>query len=351
MASQPLAPSATTSKRSSVSRRARTENLTTGESSTTITRTRRSGALLLAGAWPIASTLRHGGCMARHGQAGTKCRDGEPCEVLRSLRRRRVTIAAVSAAGAVLAGLCSPALAGSRTAPRHNAETMPWLHVEHPAGALPVIQDEGGRTVVLRGVNASGFEDDWYRTADGTQHVAPFWPEDPAAFDGTCPTNSHLITEPALCEVDAGKPQFAQSSAPGSRNDFAQMRSLGWNVVRLTINWSALEPTPGHYDGVYLDRMAQVVRWAAEQHIYVLLDMHEDNYSRFIPLDTSVAAEPLVGPTPEGGNHADGAPPWAILTDGEPSSGLFGQPPFNALVEAAFTSFWANRTAPVPQGD
>jgi len=46
-------------------------------------------------------------------------------------------------------------------------------------------------------VNASGFEDDWYRTSDGTQHVAPFWSEDPTAFNGTCPTNSHLISEPA----------------------------------------------------------------------------------------------------------------------------------------------------------
>ena len=75
---------------------------------------------------------------------------------------------------------------------------------------------------------------------------------------------------------------FAQSTAPGSGDDFAQMRALGFNVVRLVLNWSQLEPTAGTYSATYLDRVAQVVGWARQQGIYVILDMHQDQYSRYI---------------------------------------------------------------------
>jgi endoglycosylceramidase len=47
--------------------------------------------------------------------------------------------------------------------------------------------------------------------------------------------------------------------------------------------------------------------------------------------------------TPGSGNHAAGAPPWAIVTDGEPSAALLGIDFTNAYMEAAFTSFWLNR--------
>jgi endoglycosylceramidase len=54
---------------------------------------------------------------------------------------------------------------------------------------------------------------------------------------------------------------------------------------------------------------------------------------------------------PGSGNHAAGAPPWAIVTDGEPSTALLGQDFTNAQMEAAWTSFWLNRRVAVPQGE
>jgi endoglycosylceramidase len=205
--------------------------------------------------------------------------------------------------------------------------------------------------VVLRGTNVTGLEDDWYqRGAGGRAWEQPFWSQDTRTYNGTCPANSHDIVNPPLCEVQAGLPTYAQSPAAGSHNDLAQMRALGFNVIRLTLSWSLLEPTPGRYDRTYVDRIAQVVRWAKEQGIYVLLDMHQDDYSRFIPETSPVEVPPLLTTTPGSGNHNDGAPAWAVLTDGEPSVAPLGQGPFNAQMEAAFTSFWLNRPVVAPQG-
>ena len=169
--------------------------------------------------------------------------------------------------------------------------------------------------------------------------------------------NSHVISEPPLCEVQAGLPSFDQSHAFDSSNDLAQVRGLGFDFARLTINWSQLEPDPGVYNTTYLDRIAQVVEWARQQGVRVLLDMHQDNYSRFTPETYPYQVPPAVTTTTESGGHADGAPPWAVVTDGEPPLAPFGQAPFNAFVEAAFTSFWLNRVPvdpatgqPLPQG-
>jgi endoglycosylceramidase len=259
---------------------------------------------------------------------------------------RRVLLGLLSVA-AVAAGV--PASAAAPAAPT----PLPWLHVDHTGGGLPLVKDAAGRTVLLRGANVNGLQDGYYspRTHDSAW-TKPVWPVDPTAYaPGQCPTNSHRTSDPPLCEVDAGKPRSAQSGAFDSRNDFAQMRALGFNIIRLTLSWSQLEPTPGKYNATYLDRIAQVVEWAREQGIYVLLDMHQDNYSRFI--DDTAAAEvpPVLTTVKQSGGHADGAPPWAILTDGVPGLAPFGIDVFNLQMGAAFNSFWINRPAPVPQGD
>ena len=229
---------------------------------------------------------------------------------------------------------------------------LPWLHVDH-GGGLPLIKDSAGRTVLLRGTNVNGLQDGYYspRTHDNAW-VKPMWPLDPTAYaPGHCPTNDHHTSDPPLCEVDAGKPAAQQSSAFDSRNDFAQMRALGFDVIRLTLSWSRLEPTPGRYDTTYLDRIAQVVDWAKQQRIYVLLDMHQDNYSRFIDDTAAVEVPPVLTSVKQSGGHADGAPPWAILTDGVPGLAPFGTDVFNLQMGAAFNSFWINRAVPAPQGD
>ena len=250
----------------------------------------------------------------------------------------RVAAAAASVAAGVLATSPAAALPQART-----TASLPWLSVDHPGGQRAQIVDPQGRTVILRGVNLVGLEDDVYAVAGGGEPgPTPFWPVAPTAYAGTCPSNSHDISEPPVCEVQAGLPEYQQSDLAGSQNDLAQMRGMGFNFIRLPVNWSQLEPTPGVYNATYIDRVAQVVRWAGEQGIYVLIDMHEDNYSRFTPETTPFSLPPLLTPVHESGGHADGAPPWAVMADSVPALGVDGQAELNGYVEAAFTNFWNN---------
>jgi endoglycosylceramidase len=141
--------------------------------------------------------------------------------------------------------------------------------------------------------------------------------------------------------VQAGRPAFEQSTAPSSGDDFAQMRALGFDMVRLVLNWSQLEPTPGRYSAAYLARVTQVVGWARQQGISVILDMHQDQYSRYILPAAKKSAPP--GCTPSGGS--DGAPAWAVQTDGKAGCALYGIDELNPAESQAFFNFWRN--APV----
>ncbi len=267
---------------------------------------------------------------------------------------------AAGAATIVLAGLLagcggagSPATPPGGTGP---TGALAPLHVVHPSGAtagsaaaVPYLANAAGQRVILRGVAASGFEDQAYSGAVGT---TPHYPIDPAAYDGRCPANDSRAPDPPLCEVQAATSPARQSTAPGSQDDFAQMRAAGFDLVRLTINWSELEPTAGTYSTTFLDRIAQVVGWARQQGIRVILDMHQDGYSRFLtsPADASVPQQaPPPGCTPADGQ--DGAPAWAVFTDGKPSCGADGQSQLNLAGAEAFLNFWDNRTVPGPQGE
>ena len=123
------------------------------------------------------------------------------------------------------------------------------LHAEGPT-----LRKSDGRTVILRGINArvSGVFD---VTFD----------------DGRAP----LETIPDFTDGDA-----------------ARARQLGFNVLRLPINWSAVEPKRGSYAGAYLDRVQQIADACRKAGIYVVIDFHQDAFSKEI--------------------GEDGAPLWAI---------------------------------------
>jgi len=111
--------------------------------------------------------------------------------------------------------------------------------------------------------------------------------------------------------------------------DFAKMRQWGFNCVRLGIIWSGLEPEPGVYDEQYLKGIDQRIRWAKENDLYIILDMHQDLYSVLF---------------------SDGAPEWATITDGhtfEKSQNVWSDAYFTSpAVQTAWDHFWANTPAP-----
>ena len=215
--------------------------------------------------------------------------------------------------------------------PSAVAAGLPWLHVEHPARQPAFIADGLGRMVILRGVASGGLMDYWSGTDPANLRPAPFFPTDPTAYDNRCPANSPAVWQPPVC-----------------RNDLSEIRALGFNVIRLALSWSLLEPQPGKYDQRYLDRIAQVVGWADQEGIYVILDMHENAYSRYL---ARPSPPPLPGGRPTSLNQLSGAPPWAVITDFWPSEVYFGQRELNPAVFAAFNSFWLNRQVGWPSGE
>ncbi len=96
--------------------------------------------------------------------------------------------------------------------------------------------------------------------------------------------------------------------------DFARMRRIGWDTVRLPINWSAIEPEetdPPKYDDAYLDRVIAVIAEAKKEGVWVLVDFHQDAFSKWI--------------------GQDGAPLWAI------------QPPPDMILEGPLDDLGARR--------
>jgi endoglycosylceramidase len=105
---------------------------------------------------------------------------------------------------------------------RSPSGVLPWLSVERGA-----IVDDDRRRVLLRGFNTTTLLE---------------WPRQPIA--------------------------------PLDESDMLLMRRSGFNVVRLPIAWSRLEPRRGQIDAAYLDRVADLVAQLNRHRLYVVLDVH-----------------------------------------------------------------------------
>jgi endoglycosylceramidase len=106
--------------------------------------------------------------------------------------------------------------------PRYGEASLTWLRTTNGQ-----IVDGSGRKVLLRGFNADPLVS---------------YPNDPPA---------------PLSEMDA-----------------TLMQQAGFDVVRLGIDWSQLEPVRGRIDQSYLDRVATTVSALNRHGLYVVLDMH-----------------------------------------------------------------------------
>jgi len=170
--------------------------------------------------------------------------------------------------------LAVPAVAAGGVAPRAVSP-----HVVH-RGDNHYIVDQKGRQLLLRGINSN-----------------------------------------ALVQY----PDYFQQTVPMERADVTEMAALGFNFLRLPINWSLLEPEPGAYSQSYLRTIDRIVGWAEAEGMWVLVDFHQDRYNRNL----------------RPGDEADGAPDWATLTDGKPCEVAFFTSPCSI---AAYDNFWNDTT-------
>jgi endoglycosylceramidase len=221
---------------------------------------------------------------------------------------------------AALAAAVAPASA--RLAPE-RPRPLEFLHVG-PAGGpagLRQVLDASGRQVLLKGVNVDGIVD-YFRTDLRTPY-----PTDPAAYaNGACPPDDRTVEGVRVCDFD-----------------FAQMRPLGYDAIRLNLSWSLLEPQPGKIDGQYLDRIAQVVAWAKAQGIYTVLDLHQDAWSKYV---YSTPSDPCSGRLQSTPGY-DGAPLWASAHV-TPACALNGTRELDSAVAEDFQRLWSD--APAPDG-
>lgn len=176
--------------------------------------------------------------------------------------------------------------------------TLPGLTaLQARRGGEPGIFDAQGRQVLLRGMNINSLGD--YYQAN------PAYPQ----------------------------------TIPLDDTDFPRMAQHGFNVVRLIVSWSALEPERDRIDREYIERIRAAVAAAKAAGIYTVLDMHQDAWGKYI-------ASPPGTVCPAGRELAigwDGAPLWATLFDDRSTCRMLGARELSPAVAASFDSFYADR--------
>lgn len=138
-----------------------------------------------------------------------------------------------------------------------------------------------------------------------------------------------------LVDFYQARPDFPATRSL-TESDYAHMAEYGFNVVRLNISWSALEPARGELSEAYLGRIHQAVDWGKKYGIYTVLDMHQDGWWNG-PSEPGTVCRP--GTDPMWGY--DGAPEWATITDGAPRCQFTGRD-ISPAGDRAFQNFYFN---------
>ena len=193
-----------------------------------------------------------------------------------------------------VAALCVAGLGGTAGAHDGRSGRLLPLHVNH--SFRPTIVDAAGRQVTLRGVNLNSLGD--------------YYQDDPS--------------QPPVVPVTGA--------------DWDAMAAHGFDVVRLLVSWSRLEPRPGRIDQGYLALVQRTVHDAARRGIYSVIDMHQDAWGKYIASPRGVVCP--TGTSPAIG--WDGAPQWATITDGA-STCTPGSREDSPAVLTAWDSFYADR--------
>ena len=141
----------------------------------------------------------------------------------------------------------------------------------------------------------------------------------------------------SLGDYYQGNPAYP-TVVPVTGRDWDAMAARGFDVVRLLVSWSRLEPAPGVIDRGYLRTIRRAVDAAAARGIYTVIDLHQDAWGRYIATPPGTTCPP--GTSPRIG--WDGAPAWATLTDGADTCGS-GSREETPAVRAAWDSFYTDR--------
>lgn len=206
---------------------------------------------------------------------------------------------AVLACLTALAVLPLPASAARSSA--RFPETLPALSAAPDPVRGGRVVDARGREVLLRGVNVDVLADYWRGSSQPP--VQPFRPR-----------------------------------------DLALLRAAGWNVVRLQLSWSRIEPRPGAYDEAYLAEAERYVQTFRAAGIYTILDLHQDAWGASLASRPGEVCAPGLRPA----LGWDGAPAWATLVSPLTPRCFAGAKEINPAVVEAWAAFWAD--APGPGG-
>jgi endoglycosylceramidase len=181
---------------------------------------------------------------------------------------------------------------------RADGVAAPTRQVDHPVhatrGTGARIADDLGRTVLLRGVNVNGLGEYYQEHAD------------------------------------------LPATLPLTEAEFAAIAEHGFDVVRLILSWSRLEPQPGQIDQDYLARIEQVVGWARAHDVYVLLDLHQDAWGPAVGTPDGVECPPPLEPA----IGWDGAPAWATSLVGTVATCRLDQRELSVAVQTSFSAFF-----------
>ena len=178
-----------------------------------------------------------------------------------------------------------------------SAASLPRLKADPDTARGGRIVDTKGREVILRGVNVNSLGQYWQGTS---------------------------------------KPP----TLPLEKKDPARIAAIGWNLVRLIVSWSRVEPRPGVINTAYLDRVARWTGLMEEEGIYVMLDFHQDAWGPTLAAPDGQVCTPPAQPA----FGWDGAPGWATLDDGQPRC-FTSNREINPAVRAAWTNFFDDKPA------
>ena len=155
-------------------------------------------------------------------------------------------------------------------------------------------------------------------------------PVAPLSSDGRWLTDAtgRVVTLHGVNEVEKAAPYFP-AAAGFDADDARFLADHGFTVVRLGVVFEGLMPEPGHIDQGYVEALAGTVRQLAREHVFVLLDFHQDGFSPKY--------------------NGNGLPDWMAIDDGLPNPPDAVFPLYyvqNPAMQRAFESFWANRPGP-----